>query len=503
MKAAILAVGMTFTACTNDTLPADGTIPLPDDAYPLRIVSATLSVEENTEPQGANTPLTRVSDYQDGGTHKSKWDGGEVINVRIGDGEVGTYQIIADGNIEPISQCYWQNTDPATVNAWYSNISGQNTDDNTVDLSNQQNGLAYVLKATYPNASYNTPTTLSFTHQLAKVRVKLEGEKATSVNGVQVKGYTSCVVTDGDVSGGPTEDYVQMRENKEEGYYEANLVPMTGIKTDDFIKLNGNVQASVTDIDELVAGKMYTITVNVEGKDVTITDDYTINGNHKPLIIAGNGTITFKDASITSDDRPAIKINDGCSPTLVFEGTNVLKGSITSGQEDEYNIRLENGAKLAVISEGTPIGSTYYRIRLKISGNGKMWVQSNGHDSPAIIVKNGSLDVSDGVDLTAVSTNISWGNIGNLDYIPAIGRAAYVSGVTGGEITLSNCTLKLYAWAKGDKEPQNWVTLENGTVTPDVDGALKSAEWDTEVSLDNNVKVMKLKDRPQRPNWAN
>lgn len=107
-----------------------------------------------------------------------------------------------------------------------------------------------------------------------------------------------------------------------------------------------------------------------------------------------------------------------------------------------------------------------------------------------------------GWDLTAVSTNISWGNIGNLDYIPAIGRAAYVSGVTGGKITLSNCTLKLYAWAKGDKEPQNWVTLENGTVTPDVDGALKSAEWDTEVTLSNNVKVTKLKERPTPPEWA-
>lgn len=268
------------------------------------------------------------------------------------------------------------------------------------------------------------------------------------------------------------------------------------------IQLNGNTPCTLTSNVKPEARNCHEITINVEGKDFTVTEDYTIEGEHKPIIIAGSYTVTFKDVRITSNDRPVIKINDGCRPTLVFEGTNVLKGSITSGQEDEYSIKLENNAKLAVISEGTPIGSTYYRIKLKISGDGEMWVQSNGHDSPAIIVKNGSLDVSGGVNLTAVSTNISWGNIGNLDYIPAIGRAAYVSGVIGGNITLSNCTLKLYAWAKGDKEPQNWVTLENGTVTPDVDGALKSAEWDTEVTLSNNVKVTKLKERPTLPDWA-
>lgn len=87
------------------------------------------------------------------------------------------------------------------------------------------------------------------------------------------------------------------------------------------------------------------------------------------------------------------------------------------------------------------------------------------------------------------------------DFVPAIGLSVYTN-AGGGEITLSDCTLNLYAHKEGGKEPENWVTLNNGTVTPDVDGALKVAAWDTEVSLSNNVKVKKLKQRPEPPAWA-
>lgn len=485
---------MAFASCSQDELTEQDTA-LPDGMYPMTFTAVQVAPE--------NTPQTRVSD--NGNT--SSWSVGDQIQVTVAQGDATQESVCtldASGNITEYNpQLYWQNTSDATINAWYSNIEGQNTGTgSTVRLADQSGGLAYVLKVEEPDpANYKTgDIALKFSHQLAKIRVKLTGEKAGSVNDVKIESYTSCTNTNGTVKGNETSIGEIAMYKVNDKTYEANVVPEKAIER---FKVNDGEWVKLsTPVTPVSAGNYHEITINVEGKDVTIDSDRTITGVHKPIIINGNCTVTFKDASITSDDRPVIKINDGCRPTLVFEGTNVLKGSITSGQEDEYNIRLENDAKLAVISEDTPIGSTYYRIRLKISGNGKMWVQSNGHDSPAIIVKNGSLDVSDGVDLTAVSTNISWGNIGNLDYIPAIGRAAYVSGVTGGKITLSNCTLKLYAWAKGDKEPQNWVTLENGTVTPDVDGALKSAEWDTEVTLSNNVKVTKLKERPTLPDWA-
>lgn len=491
------AVLLLFAACTQDELTEQGDT-LPESMYPLEISSVTLGAEVSSQPWGADSPQTRVSENPD--RNSSKWDGGETIYVQLDNtDEIGEFKINKiDENITvtPANTVYWtKRTD--NVTAWYP-ANGE------IRLDNQQDGnLAYVLRATAEKVSYDSPVALDFSHQLAKVRVKLVGEKAGSVTDVKIESYTSCTNTNGvvesdETSVGEITMYKTTLSSNEE-CWEANVVPGKEITK---FRVNGGDWVILSTPLTPVSGKYHEITINAEGKDFTVTEDYTIEGEHKPIIIAGSYTVTFKDARITSDDRPVIKINDGCRPTLIFEGENVLKGNITSGEDDEYSIKLENDAKLAVISEGTPIGSTYDRIRLKISGNGEMWVQSNGHDSPAIIVKNGSLDVSDGVDLTAVATNISWGNIGNLDYVPAIGRAIYVSNVTGGEITLSNCTLKLYAWAKGDKEPQNWVTLENGTVTPDVDGTLKSANWDTEVQLDNNVKAKKLKNRPNLPDWV-
>lgn len=480
-----------MTACTQDELTEQGDI-LPEGMYPLEISSVTLRTEVSSSPWGADGPQTRVSESEED-RNSSKWDGGEVITVQLGDNQTTTYEVVdADGTLEPTGeQLYWakRNDD---VTAWYP-ANG------TINLSNQSGELAYVLKATAEKAAYDKPVALDFSHQLAKIRVKLAGEKAGSVTDVKIESCTYCTNTNGTVSFDDTSTGEITMYEVDDKTYEANVVPGKAIER---FKVNNGDWVKLSNPVTPVAGNYHEITINAESKDFTVTGDYTIEGEHKPIIITGNYTVTFKDARITSDDRPVVKINDGCRPTLVFEGENVLKGNITSGQDDEYSIKLENDAKLAVISEGTPIGSTYNRIRLKISGNGEMWVQSNGHDSPAIIVKNGSLDVSGGVDLTAVATNISWGNIGNLDYVPAIGRAIYVSNVTGGEITLSNCTLKLYAWAKGDKEPQNWVTLENGTVTPNVDGALRSAGWNTEVSLGNNVKAKKLKERPELPDWV-
>lgn len=484
---------LTLASCSQDDPMGDNGTSLPEGVYPLEIASVTLDVEGSAQPWGADVPQTRVSENEAG--TGSVWNEKDRITVQIGDGEPGIYTIGEDGSFSANeTPAYWKSSAPnQTITAWYTSSGSE-----MVDLSNQTNRLAYVLQAT-TQANFNTEVSLSFKHSLSKIRVKLKGDKADDVHTVQVKSYTQCTHNKGTVTGS-SENWITMKQCTygDEQCWEANVVPGFEVKE---IQLNGSTPCTFTPFESEV-GKMHEITINVEGKDFTVTGDYTIEGTHKPIIIAGNYTVTFKDARITSDDRPVIKINDGCRPTLVFEGENVLKGNITSGQDDEYSIKLENDAKLAVISEDTPIGSTYNRIKLKISGNGEMWVQSNGHDSPAIIVRNGSLDVSDGVNLTAVSTNISWGNIGNLDYIPAIGRAAYSSGVIGGNITLSDCTLKLYAWAKGDKEPQNWVTLENGTVTPDVDSALKDAAWDTEVSLSNNVKAKKLKDRPTPPDWA-
>lgn len=510
----LLSVLLSLASCSQDELAEQGTA-LPDGMYPMTFTAVQVAPE--------NTPQTRVSDYDEGSEHKSKWTKGDKITVIVSkDGgytEETTCTLDENGKITEYSpQLYWQTTENYDINAWYySNITGQGTETgNAVSLANQSGGLAYVLKAKPVEVNYQTKNiALTFFHQLAKVRVKLvkgsyEGELSDAT--VKVKGYTSCTVTNGVVSEGSDEGYIQMC--KKGDYYEANLVPGTLQASNAFEISIGEktVQASLKEEKvTLDKGTVHEITINInaESKDVTIDSDCTITGEHKPIVINGNCTVTFEDARITSDDRPIIKINDGCHPTLVFEGTNVLKrnggdlyeGGITSGENDEYNIRLEDGAKLAVISDCMAIGSHYGQLNLNISGNGEMWVQSNVHNTPAIIVSNGSLNISKGVVLTAVVSNDFWYNTG-WDCVPAIGLSTSRTGVSGGAITLSDCTLKLFAWGRPGNELEHWVTLENGTVTPDVDSALKPAAWDTDVSLDNNVKATKLEERPTPPDWA-
>ena len=294
----LLIGSLLFGSCENEQITdmeKPGT-ELPDGKYPLTFTAV------QTAPIA--TPQTRVSENTDG--MSSKWDGGEVIKVQIADGKTGTYTLDDTGKTTAQTPCYWQNTQSATINAWYSNITGQNTDDETVDLNNQQNGLAYVLKAG-TTADYKTSNLeLKFQHQLAKVRVKLTGDKANDVTNVHVNNYTSCTVTNGNVTGGST-GYIPMRKNGE--YYEANVVPMETITANDFIRLNDDTKASINGITQLEAGSVYTINIEVskselepdELPDIITEGEYTISGTGtKTITINGSPTIIFKDVTLTS-----------------------------------------------------------------------------------------------------------------------------------------------------------------------------------------------------------
>lgn len=56
------------------------------------------------------SPQTRVTDYDERGAHVSKWDGGEMINVQIGSGEIDTYTLKTGGAVDDIKNntpAYW------------------------------------------------------------------------------------------------------------------------------------------------------------------------------------------------------------------------------------------------------------------------------------------------------------------------------------------------------------------------------------------------------------
>lgn len=326
------AVLLLFTACTQDELAEQGCT-LPDGEYPLQIGSVTLDVESSAEPCSEERPQTRVAENDNGTGSVWQWDGSEMIGVRLGN-ETATYTLNADKTLTTDQQLYWTSTDPATVTAWYPT-------DESVDLSDQSEGLAYMLKAEVPGATYNNEIALDFKHQLAKVRVVLNGTQASLAQSVEVYGCTTCTNNEGAPIAGDTQGWLKMKHTTyTDGTecWEANVVPAT-ITLDNFVRINGQT-ATVNDgfPTTLDASTMYTLNLTVgqpiiteitPGNVPTISDDghYRISGTlgEAVTITGGKPTIYLEDAQISVSGGNAIDIQGGASPTIhvMGEGNSV------------------------------------------------------------------------------------------------------------------------------------------------------------------------------------
>lgn len=362
-----------FAACTQDELTEQaGT--LPEGMYPLEISSVTLGAEVSSQPWGANVPQTRVSENTD--RNSSKWDGGEVITVQLGDNKAPTttYEVKnTDGTLELTgNQLYWAKREDK-VTAWYP-------ENGTIPLSNQSGGLAYVLQATAEKAAYDKPVALDFSHQLAKIRVKLAGEKAGSVNDVKIESYTSCTNTNGTVStDGATVGEITMYHLNGTNIYEANVVPG---KTIEKFKVNDGEWVALSTKVTPLKGQVHEITIDVkkaslkpvDGKfTVNAGDDVLIKDYSGPasIVVNGNGnaTITLDNVQLTTENT-AMEINSGATVTLNVVGT---KNSLTStngsgiGAHENCNITIKgNGtgnSKLTVSSgEGHNVGVGFITV---------------------------------------------------------------------------------------------------------------------------------------------
>lgn len=298
-----------FTACTQDELAEQGNT-LPDGEYPLQIGSVSIDVKSSAEPWSEERPQTRVAENDNGTGSVWQWDGSEMIGVRLGN-ETTTYTLNADKTLTTDQQLYWTSTDPATVTAWYPT-------DETVNLSDQSEGLAYMLKVEVPGATYDNKITLDFKHQLAKVRVKLKGERASQVTNVEVYGFTSCTNTQGTLAtDADSQGWITTKSciYNGESCWEANLVPgeIGDQTTQPFVRLNETTVVPVSTLTTLEAGNVHTITItaNSEGmqtidlsnEDCIINDDGTYyfsgTGNHAIRVTGGKPNIYLEDAQIS------------------------------------------------------------------------------------------------------------------------------------------------------------------------------------------------------------
>ena len=271
------------TACTKDDAVADENA-LPEGKYPLQISTITMDVEAGeAQPWGA--PQTRVSENEDGTS--SQWTNGDQIGVQIGndtDTETGIYTVNVDGSgnvtsLTATTPVYWKSTTRQTIYAWYPATEG------TVTLSDQSKGLAYVLKGTGQGTYNDAAVNLTFTHQLAKVRVTLTGAKAGAINKVEIKGYPTCTNDKGTVTtDGSRQDWITMHYDGSD-VWEANVVPVSTVDGTNLIRLNGTTTATIDGITGFVAGKMCKIglTIYQAGSFVVSTGlastaTYTYNG---------------------------------------------------------------------------------------------------------------------------------------------------------------------------------------------------------------------------------
>ena len=326
--AALLALA----ACTQDetAIPTGEThATLPYGEYPLQIGGVTLDVESSAEPWSAEGPQTRVAENENGTGSVWEWNGSETIGVRLGN-ETATYTLNAGPNLTADRQLYWTSTAPAPVTAWYPT-------DKTVNLSDQSNGLVYVLKATAENATYNNEITLGFKHQLAKVRVVLNGTQAALAQSVEVYGYTTCTNNEGaPVIDNARQGWLKMKHTTYTdgtACWEANVVP-GNITITDFIRINGQI-ATINNAfpTTLEAARMYTIDLTV-GKEITeITADncqningdgyYRVSGGfgNTITVTGGNPIIYLENANIGVGSGPAINVTSG-APTIRIVGNN-------------------------------------------------------------------------------------------------------------------------------------------------------------------------------------
>ena len=326
------------TACTQDEL-ADGDR-LPEGQYPLQIAVVTLSVEGGeAQPWGA--PATRVS--EDGDGKSSTFDADDKFAVQIdGEGEVGTYTVQNDGSAEAETPLYWSDRDEGhTVTAWYPATDG------TLDLSDQSQSLAYLLGAT-GTGDYQTPVTLTFAHQLAKVRVTPTGDALGEVQSLQLYTYTQCTYEKGTVVQGSQEGWIEMKkcEYTENGAtitcWEANVVPGYTITK---LRANGTEERNLSAAITPEAGKFYNITLN---KDKGYTDDgqgnYTVTsaeGLKAVADIANNGNLGInitltENINLTDMDWTPIGIDYNHQYTGTFNGGGHTITGLTVTTSDQY-----------------------------------------------------------------------------------------------------------------------------------------------------------------------
>ena len=393
-----LVAALLLSACSQDELAENNTA-LPEGEYPLQIGSVSLTAEVSEQL------WTRVSENLTDGM-SSEFKAGDAIGVSL-NGETATYTY--DGT-EWTSEAplYWKDKEPATVTAWYPV-------DEEIDFTQQDEGLTYLLKGTSnADADYDTPANLTFAHQLAKVRVVLEGDKANEVQTVTVRSHLTSPNNQGDLGSlTSTENkYVPMMEATYNGQrcWEANLRPgyLEADNTFEVAKAEGDpVRVTLDNNVTIKAGQVHTITINVEqapteidlstyeGPTLAVSGKTTIKGNGQlknlQVTVEADAEVTLENVVLQpSALGNAITCNGDATITLV--GNNYLTAK-SDGNVETYGSGI-------YVESGT----------LTIDGDGSLNI-SRAYASTSYMSVGAGVGAGNGANIVIESGNISIGDV--------------------------------------------------------------------------------------------
>lgn len=422
-----LVAALLLSSCSQEELGEQG-MALPEGEYPLQIGSVTLTAEVSEQP------WTRVVESTDG--MSSVWEGDEQIGVQIGSGQPGIYTVQDDGSVVAINPVYWTSTAPTYVTAWYPT-------NETVDLSNQSNGLAYVLEATQDPVTYEQSVTLNFTHKLAKVRVVLNGTQAGQVESVEIYGITACNHLGGSLDyEASNTDWIKMKKQTfADGTecWEANVVPGEVISQ---IKVN-NTEATLTKPLTPKVAALNTITINVEqapteidldayeGTTLTVSGKTTIKGNGQQknlqITVAPDTELTLQNVNLSyKGSAPVVFKGDA---TLTLEGANTLEGECVAWDFNSGSgIYIEQGT-LTINADNENASLTISR-KYNMKPNSSAGMGICVPENASLIIKSGKITIND-VDSEGDSSGAGIGTSGE-----TCGNIT----IEGGNITVGKCS---------------------------------------------------------------
>lgn len=439
-----------FTACTQDELAEQGNT-LPDGEYPLQIGSVIITAEASEEP------WTRVTEKPDG----SVWNDGDEFHVKFeGSDEVGTYRITdaATGAVEAVTPIYWKSTQPANIIAWYAKPQPDDTNNGRIFLNNQEDdGLVYVLRAEQTATYGETPVTLKFKHQLAKVRVIVKGT-ADVIDVEPINVPIDCDVKEGEIVNTGTimiGNHPMFKTAYEDigPCWEINLPPSPDYQIKNFRVFTSDpidIQCDITPSITLEAGKVHTITITANRKDTQTIDlsngDYTISSDgiyyfsgtasHAIRVTNGNPNIYLEDAEISVSVGNAIDITGGASPTI-----HVM------GEGNSVSSSYGAGIYVAENSTVTITGRDRNDVLTAQAGGNAAGIGgcSNNQDCGSINISNVTV-IARGSQMSAISPGIGSTSINQC-----------------GQITIDNATV--HAYGKGASNTAECPAIGTGIAT--------------------------------------